>query len=86
MSKANKGSIDQLFSEKKNQSKIPDDVIQAVEEIIRRNDQMNPHSYHRVSLIRTVKWIKEEMGYSISSKQIQDIAQKHLGRRSWARA
>ena len=85
MTEVNKKAIDMLFDEKKVKQEVPEEVIEVIREIIKRNDVIGSGSAYRVSLARTVEWIKKEMNYSISNKQIQEITQKHLNRKSWAR-
>jgi hypothetical protein len=80
-----KTSIDKLFDEKNKTTEIPPDVVEAIKEIMLRNDEFSSSNNRRVSMIRTVEWIQEEFGYKIGPTQVQELA-RQLGRRSWARA
>ena len=79
-------AIDILFNEKKTKHEIPDEVIEVLKEIIKRNDKMGPRSAYRVSMTRTIEWLEKEMHYSINEGQMRKIAKNQLGRKSWASA
>ena len=77
-------AIDLLFEERvKPEEVIPQEIVDAIAEIIRRNDKFSTGSHRRVSMKRTVEFIRKELKYNISRTQVEKTVQK-LGRRSWA--
>jgi hypothetical protein len=82
--------IEELFREKEPAditSDFPQEAVDVLREITERNDTMgSKYNHNRVSLARTVEWFQDEMGVTITERQIQTLCRKRLGRRSWARA
>jgi len=79
-----KNAIDLLFEERvKPEEVIPQEIVDAISEIIRRNDEFTAGSHRRVSMKRTVEFVRKELKYNITRPQVEKIVQQ-LGRRSWA--
>lgn len=78
-----KNAIDDLFAEKIKEKDFPKDVVNAIAEIVKRNDNFPMGSKRRVSLKRTIEFIRDQFDYSITRQQIETIVHS-LGRSSWA--
>lgn len=77
-------AIDLLFEERvKPEEVIPQEIVDAISEIIRRNNEFSTGSYRRVSMKRAVEFVRKELNYNITRTQVEKMVQK-LGRRSWA--
>lgn len=77
-------AIDLLFEERvKPEEVIPQEIVDAISEIIRRNDEFSTASHRRVSMKRAVEFVRKELNYNITRTQVEKMVQK-LGRRSWA--
>jgi hypothetical protein len=75
--------INELFPEKKNE--IAPELIDAVRQILKKNDSFPDRSTRRCGAERAAKYLNTH-GLICSKHLLQKIAKDHLGRRSWGRA
>jgi hypothetical protein len=71
--------------EKELETNYPQELIDAVEKILERNDSLPRTSRSRVSIARAVSFFRDN-GYGFGKEVLRRIAVEKLGRKGWANA
>jgi hypothetical protein len=75
--------VNELFPERKDE--ISKELIDAVRQILEKNDSFPTASDRRCTVERAAEYFKQH-GFVCSKHILQKIAKDHLGRRGWGRA